>query len=730
MWQPTKWGSGTLWRDAFLYMILFAWLYQLLAALGQTGGIPDMTGFYLFVGTLLLIDLLVAGVIGRSILKGMAVLVALHYFFERHTAIWQPDWLIRGLSQLTDGVSYILQKHVMETNDFTRTFLFLQFLWIAASVYRNAVGSRIWLFVLLFVGEIVLGVADTFFPPDSSGYVVQYFLFGFLLMAFSQLPELERWTKLPQKLKGWPMGWVVWTLAITLAAVGTGIAAPKFPPAWPDPVSFLQGKTAREDGAGTKRIGYGSNDERLGGSFKMDNTVVFSVITNERGYYRGESKSIYTGKGWQSTFGNAMPIRGDGSQWLKDPDRLDQYAINKDVKSKQVTQGIQIENGKFNVLFAQYPLAEIRVNSRSQNVRSFNPSDWKVFDQLQTGDAYRVVSQVPYYDPKGIIEREQNPPPVQLDNQYRQLPDALPPRVVQLAQQITADKTSAYDKAKAIEQYLRSNYRYQTEDIPYPADNQDFVDQFLFDTKEGYCDHFSTSMVVMARAVGLNARWVKGFTDGEMDLSANLPDKEMTKYVVRNKNAHSWPEVFIPGTGWVPFEPTATFSQPVIQEVAPVPVDSAPTPGKKEQPDMPEQQDGSVNVQREINWSLIGYIMLVLMAVLLIAVIVFRRRLLVEYYVRRSLVDGGDVKSAVLMAIERLLNALQRFGLKREPDLTVREFGLEMTNKGYRGNEWVLLSKLFERVRYGDKSLQHKEMNEMKSLWERIVRKIGRTNRR
>jgi hypothetical protein len=565
--------------------------------------------------------------------------------------------------------------------------------------------------------------------------VVRYFLFGFLLMAFSQLPELERMSKIPEKLRGWSAGWVAWTLVITLVAVGTGIAAPKFPPDWPDPVSFLQGKVARENATGSKRIGYGNNDERLGGGFVMDDTVVFSVIANERGYYRGESKTVYTGKGWESTGVGAVQLRGSDSQILQNSALQNRYGVANGIKSKQVTQEVQIENGSFDVLLAQYQLTDIRVGTRSANAgRIFDPAGWKVSGTLRSGDAYRVVSQVPYYDPQGIIDREKNRPQVRIDEQYLQLPATLPKRVVDLAQQITAGEATAYEKAKAIEEYLRTNYRYQTEDIPYPAENQDFVDQFLFESKAGYCDHFSTSMVVMARAAGLQARWTKGFTDGEMDLSVNLPDKEMTKYVIRNKNAHSWPEVLIPGTGWIPFEPTATFSQPVVQEAAPIPTNSTPEPTQNEQPNLLEEEDPGVDVSNQVDWSVITKIALALTVLLLIAGVLFWRKLLLAYYIRRPMMKGNDVKSAVLLAVERLLTVLQRFGWKREPSLTVREFGAEMTNKGFRGNEWMMLAKLYERVRYGDKSMEQKDLKEMRSLWERILRKAGRstgrTNRR
>ena len=86
---------------------------------------------------------------------------------------------------------------------------------------------------------------------------------------------------------------------------------------------------------------------------------------------------------------------------------------------------------------------------------------------------------------------------------------------------------------------------------------EDYVDQFLFDTKRGYCDNFSTSMVVMLRSIDIPARWVKGFAPGEYQLD----DEGERVYQITNNEAHSWVEAYMPGIGWMPFEPTIGFSR-------------------------------------------------------------------------------------------------------------------------------------------------------------------------
>ena len=124
---------------------------------------------------------------------------------------------------------------------------------------------------------------------------------------------------------------------------------------------------------------------------------------------------------------------------------------------------------------------------------------------------------------------------------------------------ITEKQESVYDKTKAIERYFaRNGFVYDQKNVAIPEENDDYVDQFLFDTKRGYCDNFSTSMVVLLRTIGIPARWAKGFAPGET--SKNAEGDRI--YQITNNEAHSWVEAYMPGLGWMPFEPTIGFSGP------------------------------------------------------------------------------------------------------------------------------------------------------------------------
>ncbi|MBD2871215.1 transglutaminase domain-containing protein, partial [Paenibacillus sp. IB182493] len=146
---------------------------------------------------------------------------------------------------------------------------------------------------------------------------------------------------------------------------------------------------------------------------------------------------------------------------------------------------------------------------------------------------------------------------------YLQLPDSLPGRVSALASEVAGGGvTNRYDQVKAIEQFLKRSYAYTLEDSAVPPKGSDFVDYFLFEQRQGYCVHFSSAMVVLLRTQGIPARWVKGFTPGTPvgePAGASDGGAKLVDYAVRGSDAHAWVEVYFPGAGWVPFDPTPGF---------------------------------------------------------------------------------------------------------------------------------------------------------------------------
>jgi transglutaminase-like putative cysteine protease len=175
-----------------------------------------------------------------------------------------------------------------------------------------------------------------------------------------------------------------------------------------------------------------------------------------------------------------------------------------------------------------------------------------IFSALTQERVYRAEAYLPLVTVEEL-RTASTEYPQSIRDRYLQLPTSVPGRVLELAQQLTNGKQTAYDKVKAIEAYLRT-YPYDLEVLAPPPD-RDVADYFLFELKKGYCDYYATAMVVLARASGLPARFVSGYAPGSYDISK-------AAYVVRELHAHSWVEIYFPQIGWIEFEPTS--AQPEI----------------------------------------------------------------------------------------------------------------------------------------------------------------------
>ena len=177
---------------------------------------------------------------------------------------------------------------------------------------------------------------------------------------------------------------------------------------------------------------------------------------------------------------------------------------------------------------------------------------------LRPPTKYTVVSSEPRVTAKELAASKA-PLPDWVQERYLALPATLPERVRQLAARITwtwgegsYGAQTEYEKTLAIQEYVRQlTYSY---DIKAPPLDMDAVDYFLFISKTGYSQYFSSAMVVMLRSVGVPARLALGFVSDEYDLENRDPDKAV--YIVRDSGAHGWVEVFFPEYGWVEFEPT------------------------------------------------------------------------------------------------------------------------------------------------------------------------------
>jgi hypothetical protein len=266
--------------------------------------------------------------------------------------------------------------------------------------------------------------------------------------------------------------------------------------------------------------------------------------SHPRHYWRASSYDLYTGKGWLTSALHKRNYREDQAAWSPDP---------------QVYQMIEQEVQQVGGTGEQIYQSGMLVNADQafeMQWRSDNSQQLDLFTAHLRRPAiqgiYRAISAQPNAGEQQLRQSAQSYPEW-VTERYLQLPDDLPQRVVELAKGLTNGISSPYDRVRAIESYLRK-IPYSLE-VPKPPEERDVVDYYLFDLKRGYCDYSATALVVLARAAGIPARLVIGYVQGQYDPQNGV-------YVVTGADAHSWPEVYFTGIGWVEFEPTA--AQPEI----------------------------------------------------------------------------------------------------------------------------------------------------------------------
>jgi transglutaminase-like putative cysteine protease len=248
---------------------------------------------------------------------------------------------------------------------------------------------------------------------------------------------------------------------------------------------------------------------------------------------------------------------------------------------------------------------------------------------IRAGETYQVKS-FDFNPTEKQLREAGGDYPDWIASRYLQVPANLSPRLLDLAQELTRNEATPYDKAKAITDYLRDEIRY-TKTMPNPPLGSNTLEWFLLDYKQGYCNYYATAEVILLRAVGIPARMAVGFAQGDRDPA------QPGLWSVRIRDAHAWPEVYFPNIGWIQFEPTA--SQPQLYR--PSGLDSAAviiprTPKIEEEGDnlpaeaTPNAQDQATGSGSVKSWLLVwwhaGLLGLALAAVVLLGILAWRYR--------------------------------------------------------------------------------------------------------
>lgn len=477
--------------------------------------------------------------------------------------------------------------------------------------------------------------------------------------------------------------------------------------------------------------GFRSSETRLGGPVRPSEQTFLDVKSPASVLLRGVTRTVYTGSSWQSpphqvyrldsalwrlsrrqVFTEDMPAGSDGRQFM------DRY-------SRQITIEITPRTRLQTTIFSAGRLNELNWrDSRNYPPYFTVDSDLFVFNGLPENPAYSVTVMLFNRQQQGFAEsikslseaalRARDPYWTAITDRYLQLPDNLPAVVGDTAASVTAGEPDPYGQAVLLEQYFQKTYTYAL-DPDFPPDGMDFVAHLLQEQK-GYCVHFATAMTVMARTLGLPARYIEGFA---LDPVA---DRDNT-WRATGKTAHAWCEVYIQGIGWLTFDPTPAeridppddpggpIDGPIVEPVEPTPEPTLPPL----EPTEPEPETGS------FVW------LIILFAILLLAISI---RLLILTLVRNHLRNlrltvmrrlEPDPALCLEAAYKDLLHQMTCLDIHPEAGETLTVFA-DRANNYLRFENMNLTDLLWPvvRWRYGNHTPSGKELDELLQMRLRL----------
>jgi transglutaminase-like putative cysteine protease len=486
-------------------------------------------------------------------LKLAFTLVWIGYWFQPEL-LFSGKWLLAFPRLIAEDAGGLLSG-VWLLSPETRTLLFLVgWAALAYAVQRIVTerGQALW-FVASTLSFLVL--LQLWPGLDTTGGIVRAAALGLLLLTTQHGIKWERLLgNRFAETRGAALSRVAAGTLCAAIALGSGYGLSARESAAVEPVSLERwadwARTAATSrGAATASAlpaatGYGVDDSRLGRAVSPDDAIAFTATTELATYWRGESKDVYTGTGWRSS---ALGETGVTFRTSQAPEGAVVVSQKIDVMSRSLERHV-FAGGRV----LRFPELTNDDGARLSDIHLRYDADddsYVVGTNAVRLGAYRMETVLPTSDPAALIV-DRAPEATVSSSRYLQLPSSLPTRVRELARDIVQGVPEhPYLQAAAVQSYLQEHYEY-TLDTVVPAAGVDFVDHFLFETGEGYCNHFSTAMVVLLRSLGIEARWVKGFAPGTPD-----PDSPGT-YVVKQSDAHSWVEVRFADAGWVPFEAT------------------------------------------------------------------------------------------------------------------------------------------------------------------------------
>ncbi len=691
---------------------------------------------YLVLGISALIELLPLRRLYRILLQLASIGVILYAAAPIQWTPYDPILMDGRLSHLADNLAAL--------HPFLEIALAVWMVYVLFSAW-----TRIRLRIAGFTSAclLVLAVTDSFTPIylwDNTAIVIFAGLVWLIAEHFArfQRDHPASWTR----LKSYPAQLLLPIVLVLSLVMATGLFVPEIPPIIKDPYtvwkeaqgeqvqSFVgdKGIAPANSSKQSNKSGYSREDGKLGGGFNYDYSPVMTVQSDRKSYWRGETKSDYTGKGWEDSE-------------LEKNERFMPYAVGDELPlgwDRSAAETVEIHQefkmarkDVFPVLFGASAVKSLESFNGSKDFSgsgNWGPTSMEL--RYENGQktypkTYTIVSEQTLVD-DGVKSAQAIIPDQQLQGMYTQLPMNIPARVAQLGRDLTSGEPTDFGKAVAIEEYLKTNFPYTNQPDTSKKVSADFVDSFLFEIQEGYCDYYSSAMAVLARSVDLPTRWVKGYASGSnrVPMPGGMrggPEEwvESDTYTVRNSDAHSWVEIYFQGYGWIPFEPTAGFAYPYPAAADDGAAAATPTPAPSAAPELDTEAAEASGFTVPSYVYVIGGIVLAAAAA---AAAFVNQHLLAESW-RRLRIRSLSAEERISWDTGRLIRSARRGGLIKEDHETLREAVLRWSKqRKYLQQELQAILADFEKVKYSGQPVSYGDAEAFAGKVKGVLGRFGK----
>lgn len=475
------------------------------------------------------------------------------------------------------------------------------------------------------------------------------------------------------------------------------------------------------------------------GPIKLDNTMVmraripdYNDSLKDRIYWRGVTFDFYDGRSWSNKlvrkFSPEINERGE-------------FTIREGSSEGGLYQEIILEPLDTTVIFGASHIIRLsgKLPSIKEDMMGSVYIPYASFSRLQYS-AYSKIDLISEED----RDLESASYPVFINKFYLQIPDRSE-EIGDLARRVSSGSKTITGKIDAIEIYLKTNYRYTLDVKPHGEKNP--IEDFLFVQKAGYCEYYATAMVVMLRSIGIPARLVTGFLQGEWnDIGGH--------FTVRQKDAHSWVEVYLPRSGWVTFDPTPAIlieDQRSALSLLSKLIDSIRLRWDRyiinyslkdqiEAIQKTREKIRSIEGDLQMIYESIKRYMLNIKGgitdirriskrtVMLLSLCFFLLAISIYMYIRKGYSHfclfsgtGADKNSQIVELYNKMLKLLEKRGIIKEKNKTPLEFAISLdTKKEEISKEVFELTETYYRVRFGQQPLSREEINRISGILQKI----------